>query len=174
MFHPKDHQLRWKEVPNATKSTKDSVLILLAMLLQTSNSTRTHVLHGAGHCPMTGVAVLWFTFSHGTLHTEHSPHTRWSVQTYPGSGMVLHCLAGVSPSEEGCSHWKLCIVVIIQSLWNERYKGRYEVSGPQSENYLEKIFPRGGGAESDQVMNVIVACSMLYCCLSLHLHHMYR
>ena len=116
-----------------------------------------------GHCPMTGVAVLWSTFSHGTPHTEHSPHTRWSVQTDPGSGMVPHCLAGVSPSEGGCSHWKLCIVVIIQSLWNERYKGRYEVGGPQSENYLEKIFPRkrGGGAESDQVMNVIVACSML-------------
>ena len=98
----------WKEVPN---ETKDSVLILLAMLLQTSNSTRTHVLLLAmldtGHCPMTGVAVLWSTFSHGTLHTEHSPHTRWSVQTDPGSGMVLHCLAGVSPSEEGCSHWKL-------------------------------------------------------------------
>ena len=75
--------------------------------------------------------------------------------------MVPHCLAGVSPSEGGCSHWKLCIVVIIQSLWNERYKGRYEVGGPQSENYLEKIFPRGGGAESDQVMNVIVACRML-------------
>ena len=122
----------WKEVQN---ETKDSVLKLLAMPLQTSNSTRA----------MTGVAVLWSTFSHGTPHTEHSPHTRWSVQTDPGSGMVPHCLAGVSPSEGGCSHWKLCIVVIIQSLWNERYKGRYEVI------IKRKHFHVKGGVELSQI-----------------------
>ena len=78
MFHPKDHQLRWKEVPNETKSTKDSVLILLAMLLQTSNSTRTHVLLLAmldtEHCPMTGVAVLHIFPWHSTYRAQ-TAHT---------------------------------------------------------------------------------------------------
>ena len=79
MFHPKDHQLRWKEVPNATKSTKDSVLILLAMLLQTSNSTRTHVLL---------LAMLDWTLPHdgrgGAPHFPMALYIQSTVRTHAG------------------------------------------------------------------------------------------
>ena len=57
-----------------------------------------------------GAALVHIFPWHSTPHTARRPHTRWPVQTDPGSGMVPHCLAGVSPGEGGCSHWKLCII----------------------------------------------------------------